>query len=407
MNSYQVREIEAKTGLSRAALPDPFFTCLYRSISPYRGCTNNCAYCDGRAEKYFVEGEWGNDIEVRTNVARRISEDIDRGVHLRESGSIGTGSGISDVYQDVEAEYGLTRQTLQALVPAGLPVCILTKNALVERDYDILSRFPSVLVMTTITTVDPDLSNLLEPGASSPQQRLGIVSSARERGFSTGVMAMPLCPFLTDTPENTHALFTDCAKAGAQFIYPGSLTLRPGRQKEHYFKILTEKNPSLVQRYTQLYGENRQSGMPRLEPIKPLMRQWNDALRTMNMPSLIPHSIFKKHLSLCDTVFVLLCHMDSLYAHRGIATDALKRATKRYATWLSDQRTQLRRKRIRVSPSDPFPITRTLDDELRYKATKAELMYALFDNERLAHLISSLILNDSVFDYPSLSQMLG
>jgi DNA repair photolyase len=45
----------------------------------YRGCTHNCAYCDGRAEGYYVSGEFGSDIEVKINAVELLEKELNPG----------------------------------------------------------------------------------------------------------------------------------------------------------------------------------------------------------------------------------------------------------------------------------------------------------------------------------------
>ena len=92
-------EIEAKSGLSRARLPDAFLVSLYRALAPYRGCGHGCAYCDGRAERYYVDGDFERDIAVRRNLPERVALDV---AASREYGAVCIGSGVTDVYQPAE-----------------------------------------------------------------------------------------------------------------------------------------------------------------------------------------------------------------------------------------------------------------------------------------------------------------
>ena len=181
MSTAQFVPIEAKSGITRAPLPDPFFACLYRCLAPYRGCAHACRYCDGRAEKYYVEGDFERDIAARTNLSELVAKNVEAGLAAREFGAIGLGSGVTDVYQPIERELGLTRRVLEALVPTALPIVILTKSDLILRDFDILARFPRALVMVTVTTTDPEKARILEPGASPPDQRLEVIRRARKR----------------------------------------------------------------------------------------------------------------------------------------------------------------------------------------------------------------------------------
>ncbi len=83
----------------------------------YRGCAHNCVYCDGRSERYQVDGVFGENVVVKTNaveILRRELKPIGRRVKLKP-GYIMVGGGVGDGYQPVEEKYQLTRKTLQLL----------------------------------------------------------------------------------------------------------------------------------------------------------------------------------------------------------------------------------------------------------------------------------------------------
>lgn len=395
--------IEAKTGLSKAILPEAFLPSLYRATAPFRGCGHGCRYCDGRAEKYYVEGDFERDIAVRENLPALVASDVARGAAYREYGAVCVGSGVTDIYQPLERKLALTRSTLESLVPAGLPLVILTKNNLILRDFDILARFPRVLVIVTVTTADREISAVIEPGASPPAKRLEVVTKAKEAGFFSGVMAMPLCPGITDVPEGTMSLFEAARNAGADFIYPGGLTLRPGRQKELFLSVVASNYPELLPRYADIYRENRQSGMPLADYAVPVMKTWNRSLDAMGMPQMVPHRIYREMLSSPDSLFVLFCHMQSLYRARGVETRPLASATERYAKWLSENRTALRRKRIPQVSSDPFPLTRILEEKLRDLCFEPSRFEAVCGNAKLAELAAAVVTGGKIFDYPALA----
>ena len=401
--------LEAKSGLKKASLPDPFFASFYRAISPYRGCAHGCAYCDGRAERYYVEGVFDRDVVVRHNAAEAIGRDVTRGEATLEEGAIGIGSGVTDVYQPLEARLSLTRASLERMADTGQAVVVLTKNALVLRDFDLLSRFRKALVMVTVTTLDPALASILEPGASTPAERLGVVERARKAGFHAGVMAMPLCPGLSTGRESAERLFGSCRNSGAEFIQPGGLTLRPGRQKDHFNAVLSGYRPDLLPLYSRLYSENRASGMPGPDARETgEIAEWFRYLDGERIPTRVPHSIHRELLSPPDSVFVLLCHMAELYAQREVSTARLKKSLDRYARWLADERTSLRRKRARACATDPFPVTRELTDRLVSLARGSGLsseksLDTLLDNARLASFLREVILEKKTFDYPTLS----
>ena len=104
-------EAQPKTVLRRGLLPDIFTNALF-ATSPYRGCEHACAYCDGRAEKYYVEGTFAEDIVQRSQLPPALDQELGR---LRERDGRGRrpllslGSGVTDAYQPVEASLEIGR----------------------------------------------------------------------------------------------------------------------------------------------------------------------------------------------------------------------------------------------------------------------------------------------------------
>jgi len=62
----QIHEISAKSILRKHKKIDSWFISKY-GINLYRGCSHDCAYCDGRTEGYYVEGDFSKDITVKIN----------------------------------------------------------------------------------------------------------------------------------------------------------------------------------------------------------------------------------------------------------------------------------------------------------------------------------------------------
>ena len=52
-------------------IPDTWFLGKF-SLSPYQGCQHGCLYCDGRAEKYYVKGDFEQDIVIRPNLPQGL-----------------------------------------------------------------------------------------------------------------------------------------------------------------------------------------------------------------------------------------------------------------------------------------------------------------------------------------------
>ena len=114
-------------------LPDAYFPSRY-SFSPYRGCEHACSYCDGRAEKYYVDGAFDEDIVIRRNIPELLKKQIPK---FREMSPIAIGSGVSDVYQPIENEERLMPDILNVLIESNFSASVLTKSALLLRDIEL------------------------------------------------------------------------------------------------------------------------------------------------------------------------------------------------------------------------------------------------------------------------------
>ncbi|HEC95623.1 MAG TPA: hypothetical protein ENI50_01200, partial [Euryarchaeota archaeon] len=70
-----IKEIEAKSILRKHKKIDSWFISHY-GMNLYRGCAHNCVYCDGRSEKYNVDGEFGEDVTVKVNAIELLRREL-------------------------------------------------------------------------------------------------------------------------------------------------------------------------------------------------------------------------------------------------------------------------------------------------------------------------------------------
>ena len=125
-------------------------------------------------------------------------------------------SGNTDCYQPVERVTQLTRACLKVLLDARNPVLLITKNALVLRDVDVLSELAKHKLVTatiSLTTLDPQLARLMEPRASAPTKRLEAVRGLADAGIPVGVNIGPVIPGMTD--EEIPAILEAAKQHGA------------------------------------------------------------------------------------------------------------------------------------------------------------------------------------------------
>jgi DNA repair photolyase len=267
-----VREIQAKTLLGAMAKPDPWFGIKY-TMNLYRGCTHRCIYCDSRSECYQIE-DFDGEVLVKVNAPDLLRRELAR---KRIKGYIGTGS-MNDPYMPLEREIGLTRRALEIIAEFGFPVHVLTKSDLVLRDMDVLQTIndgataasPGGVVSFTVTTTDDDLARKLEPGAPAPSARFRALETFAARGIRTGVMLMPVLPFIEDNADNITAVVTRAHACGASHVVPGfGVTLRD-RQRLYYYQQLDRLFPGLRGRYERAFGQRYHAaacGTPQLEAV--------------------------------------------------------------------------------------------------------------------------------------------
>ena len=245
-----IKDITAKTLLSSAKRPDPWFGIKY-TMNLYRGCSHQCIYCDSRSECYQIENF--ADVLVKVNAIDLLKKELPR---KRVKGTIGTGS-MSDPYLPLEATHNLTGQALEVIAQQQFPVHALTKSDLVLRDLETLREINRVYaaVSFTITTADDDLGKQLEPGAPIVSRRFAAMEQLAAAGILTGVLLMPVLPFIEDNAENITAIVARAHDCGASYILASfGMTLRD-RQRAHYYTQLDRLFPGLRKQYERRFGD--------------------------------------------------------------------------------------------------------------------------------------------------------
>lgn len=196
------------------------------SINPYRGCEHGCAYCYARPFHEYLGFSSGLDFETKILVKENAPELLRQELAApRWTPRVLALSGVTDPYQPVERRLRLTRRCLEVLAECRQPVCIVTKNALVTRDCDLLgelARHRAAAVFISLTTLDAGLRRVLEPRTSPPAARLAAIRALHEAGVPVGVLTAPVIPGLTD--HELPALLEAAAQAGARFA--GYIVLR-------------------------------------------------------------------------------------------------------------------------------------------------------------------------------------
>lgn len=257
--------VPAKTIVTKTKSSSDWFGIDY-NMNIYRGCCHGCIYCDSRSDCYGIDQF--DKVRVKENALQIIRDELRRKV---KKGVVGTGA-MSDPYNPFEKEFELTRHALELIDAFGFGAAVATKSALLKRDMDVLlgiKEHSPVICKVTVTTTDNHLAKKIEPHVSLPSERLELIEALRKNDIFTGILMMPLLPFLEDNEENIRSIVNAAHETGANFIYPSfGVTLR-NNQREWFFDRLKEQFPEqdLVASYIKRYGNSYGCTSPHVKKL--------------------------------------------------------------------------------------------------------------------------------------------
>ncbi len=291
---------------------DSWFLSRY-GMNLYRGCFHNCVYCDGRAEGYYVTGDFGEDVAIKVNAVDILRRELDprRRRKPLSRGYVMLGGGVGDSYQPMEKRYELTRGALQVVHDSGFPVHVLTKSTLVTRDVDILKAINErsrAIVSFSFSSVDEATSAIVEPRVPCPGERLDAIRFFKSQGIACGMFLLPIIPLVTDTAELLEEAVAKAADAGVDFIIFGAMTLKEGRQKDYFEAQVRDRYPGLATEHARIYRGSKW-GEPAVEYTEPLGRTVGAIARRYRMPLRMPPALYREILAENDLVVVILEHI--------------------------------------------------------------------------------------------------
>ncbi|MHA2074491.1 MAG: radical SAM protein [Candidatus Hodarchaeales archaeon] len=266
------------------------------SMNPYRGCFHDCKYCDGKAESYHIHEDFATRIQGKINSPFLLDQfykklghfpinrkktstlvdfipDSKLSLGLNQPGKFIScvGGGVCDVYQPAEKKLTITQKLLQVVHDYNFPLFVLTKSKLVLRDLNLLKKINEssyANIGVTITLADENDQKIIEPRASSTQDRFETIEKLRKEGVHSGILFLPVLPWIGDTDENMDKIFREAKKVQAEYMLVGGMTLKPGRNKKEFLKMIKLYYPDLLDSYIKLYSNENQYGQPDEAKIK-------------------------------------------------------------------------------------------------------------------------------------------
>ncbi|MDR0969925.1 MAG: radical SAM protein [Lentimicrobiaceae bacterium] len=246
-----MKSIKTNTILSKHKYKNMWFNIDY-IMNLYRGCCHGCIYCDARSDCYQITDF--DQVTVKENAISILEKELKA---TRNKGIIGIGS-MSDTYNPFEKNQTITRQALLLLARYGFGVSLVTKSDLIVRDIDVLKEIQKhapIICKLTITTIDDTLSKKIEPNVCCSSNRFNALEKLTSEGIFSGIMLMPILPYITDNEQQIISLIRRAHECGARFIYPAfGMTLR-ANQRDYYYEQLDRIFPNLKEKYVQQYGD--------------------------------------------------------------------------------------------------------------------------------------------------------
>lgn len=159
----------------------------------------------------------------------RVARDARR---LRQRGLVQLCTTV-DAWSPEAQEHGLGRRCLEALLAEpGWKIRILTKNAAVARDFDLIEQHRDRVTVGLSITVTPENAaaiSVVEPHASPIVERIEALREAHRRGLRTYTMFCPLLPGIATSASDIDELVNLAGECGAEEIFVEPVNARgPG-----------------------------------------------------------------------------------------------------------------------------------------------------------------------------------
>ncbi len=216
-NKTQYLSVFPKTIVNKVKSPD---VGLAYSLNAYQGCEHGCIYCYARNTHEFWGYSAGLDFERRILVKKDAPKLLEAFIKNKNWKSYPiTMSGNTDCYQPAEQKFEITRECLKVFLKYKHPTAIITKNALILRDLDLLKDLAKdnlISVNVSITSLSEETRRILEPRTATTKKRLETVKRLSENGIPVNVMLAPIIPSI-----NSHevlALAKEVSENGALSI---------------------------------------------------------------------------------------------------------------------------------------------------------------------------------------------
>lgn len=235
----KISKISAKNIVSRSKIEGFDY-----AINAYTGCPHACIYCYAEFMRKISnhDEKWGEFIDIKQFDAQSLAK-----FKQNYNGEKIFISSVTDCYNPFEAKFKNTRAILETLANSQVRAQILTKSKLVLRDIDLFKTMPNLSVGISFSTLDESLRKVLEPRASSVQERLNTLKVLKQNGIKTLMFISPIFPAITPAAK----IALEYGDIADEMIFD-SLNLYPNF-RDKILAFIGRNFPHLLGLYKQIY----------------------------------------------------------------------------------------------------------------------------------------------------------
>ena len=197
-------------------------------------CGHCCTYCSTgsvirthKAFRYLKLSPFANDYAIADpDTPTRVAHDA----RTKKKRGLVQVCTLSDAWSPEAQQHDLGRKCLHAILSEpGWTVRVLTKNAAVAKDFDIIEKYKDRVLVGLSVTATPVRSNVIsviEPNASPIQERIKVLQQAHASGLRTYGMLCPILPGIADSSGEIDELVSIAAEYGAEEIFAEAVNPR-------------------------------------------------------------------------------------------------------------------------------------------------------------------------------------
>src|SRR5919112_1040812 len=230
----------------------PFVIKHYKglTINPYQGCSHRCAYC-------YATYEWSPEFYDKIYAKSNAPEVLEKELALWKSETVTPVmiSSATDAYQPAELRFQLTRRCVQVLQKYNVPYYIITKSAMIERDFELHRQYRhNCFVVWSVTTCDEKTRRIVEPGTPPASRIFKVIKRFTEAGLCCGVNIDPIIPLVTDSEKDLDGVVRACRESGVRHVFGAPLRLRTDIWQRMKLVLRLLEVPDGIKRYQEIYG---------------------------------------------------------------------------------------------------------------------------------------------------------